>query len=65
MKYYRTFEQTYGGDREVIMNEAEILQDYWPYWYGEMVRVHGADSPLITDENCIDDWVAVNWAVEV
>jgi hypothetical protein len=49
----------------VVMNEAEILMNYWPHWKERMVRKYGEDSELITDENCIDDWIALNWAVEV
>jgi predicted HAD superfamily Cof-like phosphohydrolase len=50
---------------EVVYNEAEILFDYWPHWKERMVKKYGEGHELITDENCIEDWVTVNWATEI
>ena len=52
-------------DMREILSEMEILQQYWKYWYSRMVEKFGPDHPEITVQNCIDDWVVVNWAVEL
>lgn len=67
MKKYRIVEQADNeeGFIELILNEAEILHDYWPHWSSLMEKKYGKGHELITDENCIDDWIAVNWAAEV
>jgi hypothetical protein len=44
--------------------EAQILEEYWEYWKGRMEQKYGSDYEEITPENCIDDWVVVNWAWE-
>lgn len=48
-----------------VYTEAEIIQEYWKYWYGKMVDKFGEGHEDITIENCIEDWVVVNWAVDV
>jgi hypothetical protein len=50
-------------DGEHTFSEAQILADYYPYWQ-EQVRRVGREH-LISPENCIEDWVAVNWAEEI
>lgn len=42
------------------MTEAQILEKYYDEWCERMKKV-GRDS-LICEENCIQDWVTVNWA---
>ena len=54
-----------GEPVEIIYNEAEILFEYWPYWKEQMVKKYGDNHELITEENCIQDWVTVNWATEI
>ena len=49
-----------GPGYTVTMTEREILREYYEYWRGQMVRVGKLDD--ITPENCIQDWVVVNWA---
>ena len=41
-----------------------ILEDYWDYWCKLMEERFGKGHYLINIENCIADWVAVNWAWE-
>ena len=48
----------------VKKTEQEVLNEYWLFWKDQVIRVHGEDSDLITEENCIQDWVVVNWAWE-
>ena len=49
---------------EITMSEKEIFDTYWPHWYSLMVKKYGNDHPLINFENCLEDWVVVNWAIE-
>ena len=53
------------SDFKVVLTEDEILAQYYPYWKSKMVKKFGGDHPLITNENCIMDWVVMNWASEV
>ena len=46
------------------ITEDEILEDYWSYWSDKMIKKFGYGHELITKENCIDDWIVVNWAWE-
>lgn len=52
------------GNEIVEVTEDEIIQDYWPWWRAAMVEKFGLDYPEITKQNCIEDWVIVNWAWE-
>jgi len=54
-----------GNPVEFVYDEAEILFEYWPYWKERMVKKYGEGHELITEENCIEDWVTVNWATEI
>jgi hypothetical protein len=51
------------GHVEEVLTDEEILDTYYTWWSGEMLRVHKA--PMITEEMCIQDWVVVHWAWEV
>jgi len=46
------------------ITEKEILANYWNYWSFKMKKKYGANSPLITETNCIRDWVTINYAYE-
>jgi hypothetical protein len=52
------------GNDIIEKTEQQILEDYWDYWNARMVAKFGEGHELITKENCIDDWIAVNWAWE-
>ncbi len=45
------------------MTDADILREYFPYWKQQMERVCLQD--LISEQNCIDDFVVVHWAEQV
>lgn len=45
---------------KLIYSEEEILAEFWQFWTTEMKGNGYAD--LISRENCIQDWVAYNWA---
>ena len=46
------------------ITDQEILALTWNIWKEKMIKKYGADSELITEENCIQDWVTTNWAWE-
>lgn len=48
-------------------SEEDIRKDYWPYWYNQMCKKFGKEyvDANYTIQDCIDDWVIVNWAWEV
>ena len=43
------------------ITEKEILHSYWDFWEEKMFKKYG-NYTLITAENCIADWITVNWA---
>jgi hypothetical protein len=49
--------------RCVIISEEGIIERYWDYWCERMRKV-GKES-LISRENCIEDFCAIHWCVEV
>lgn len=71
MKFYVYDEPTFNefGDlvdsTDVIISEQEILDSYWTHWKSKMEIKFGKDSSKITEENCISDWIIVNYAREV
>jgi hypothetical protein len=44
--------------------EEQIIEEYWDFWSSKMMKKYGVGHKLITRENCIEDWLAVNWAIE-
>ena len=44
--------------------EDDIINEYWDFWYTDMVKKFGKEHELITEQNCIDDWVTIHWAWE-
>jgi hypothetical protein len=48
----------------VVMTEKEILCEYWPYWRAAMLR-SGFSEDQLTEEDCLFDWITVNWAERV
>jgi hypothetical protein len=67
MRYWSYNEQAGSGNIVVTMSEDEILDMYWAWWYNKMCAKFGrevVDSDY-TKQDCIDDWVVVNWAWEV
>jgi hypothetical protein len=64
MRYFRYLEQ--GQDDEpvrVTISDAQILREYFPHWKRQMEHV--GKQALISEEACIEDFCAVNWAEEV
>lgn len=50
-----------------LITEQEIRVEYWPYWYERMCKKFGKQEVdnKFTFEDCLNDWVIVNWAWEV
>jgi hypothetical protein len=68
MKYYRY--HTYsplGFDIQRTLSEAQILDEYFSYWYDQMCEKYGKEyvDKNFTSKDCIDDFIVVNWAYEV
>lgn len=59
-----------GEVNPVIVDEDEIRRIYWPYWVEQMTaaKLRGQLNALgaeINWDNCLDEWIVVNWAWEV
>ena len=48
---------------DYVLTEDQILTEYWDYWCTQMRKV--GKEGMINKERCIEDWITVNWAVEV
>lgn len=42
-----------------------ILDEYWIQWKNAMDKKYGPGHELTTEDNCVEDWKAVNWAWEI
>lgn len=42
------------------LNREDILSKHWEYWKQRMINKYGEDHNLITETNCIEDWLFVN-----
>lgn len=68
MKYY-SYNELGDNDEDIVvtLSEEEIKKTYYPYWYERMCKKFGKEH---VDQNysfneCLDDWIIVNWAWEV
>jgi hypothetical protein len=52
------------GHHEVAITDETIIETYWPFWQRKMKEKYGDNDYLITQENCIADWIVINWAFE-
>jgi hypothetical protein len=68
MKYWTIVEPGNDGVSPVYttLSEQEILDQYWDHWYGMMCKKYGKEEvdAKWCKQDCIDDWVVVNWAWE-
>jgi len=72
MKRYTYAQQTASNFIQITIDEEQILRCYWIQWKQRMVQALYRPNTsafgrpeLITEQNCIDDWVTTNWATEV
>jgi len=64
MRYFSYIEP----DQEVqTMSAQEIRETYYPYWYDLMCKKFGKEyvDKTYNFEDCLEDWIIVNWAWEV
>lgn len=59
MRTFRYVDQ----DGEHTVTEEEILKDFYPEWC-KLMRKAGKEH-LISEANCVDDYLVVHWAWEV
>jgi hypothetical protein len=54
------------GGYVVTKSEYDIRSDYWPYWYKRMCDKFGQDyvDKNYCFEDCLEDWIVINWAWE-
>lgn len=68
MKHYSYNEYTPDPTKQVVvtLSEQEILDRYWNRWKELMIKKFGKDcfEKNYTKQDCIDDWVVINWAWE-
>jgi hypothetical protein len=69
MRYFSYSEpvgENYETDKIVTMSEEEIRKDYYPWWYEQMCKKYGQEhvDATYSFEECLEDWVTVNWAWE-
>lgn len=55
-----------GGYVDTV-SEDYIREHYWPYWYNRMCIKFGKEhvDKIYSFEDCLSDWIIVNWAWEV
>lgn len=63
MKYYTIY---YPGEFDQRIQETfsedQIINSYFDQWSNKMKEL--GREHMISKERCIEDWIAVNWAVE-
>lgn len=70
MRYYsyNDYKTEPGVDDYVgTVSEEDIRKTYYPYWHRKMVERFGIEyvEQNCSFEDCLDDWIVVNWAWEV
>lgn len=55
-----------GDPKYTTMSEDEIRKEYWPQWYQKMCEKFGQAhvDEQYCFEDCLQDWITVNWAWE-
>jgi len=56
-----------GESQEIVyetLSEADIIQQYWPYWSSKMIDIYGEEEfkKQWSEKECIEDWVTIHWA---
>ena len=67
MRYFCYNELVEEGENSVVtVSEDDIRNNYYPYWYDRMCKKFGKEDVDATYsfEDCLDDWIVVNWAWE-
>ena len=68
MRYfcYNEYVEDPNTNSVITVSEEDVRRDYYPYWYDKMCKKFGKE---VVDrdycfEDCLDDWIVVNWAWE-
>jgi hypothetical protein len=70
MRYWTIVTPTSAEDNTTIyetLSDDEIIEQYWDYWSSRMIAKYGGEEfqkSWCNKQDCIDDWVAIHWAVE-
>lgn len=51
------------GSVLITVTEEQILEIYWDYWVDRILEAN--KDHLICKENCIQDFITINWAWEI
>ena len=64
---YNEYHEDSNANTVMTVSEEDIRRDYWPFWYERMCKKFGKEhvDNTFSFEDCIDDWIVVNWAWEV
>lgn len=63
IKYYTiSFPGEFGQHVVETWSTTQILDSYFRYWCTKMIESGHGDQ--VSEEQCIDDWCVVHWAVE-
>lgn len=64
-RYYKMYEYlgTHIDGVVKYYSTEEILHEYGPYYISRMREVNKEN--LISNEDCVNCWIAVNWAIEI
>ena len=66
MRYFAYVEQLANEEHmTVALSEEYVIQEYWPFWYEQMLKKFPPGHKFITKENCLEDWIAAYWAWEI
>ena len=68
MRYfsYNEYVEDPSTNSVVTVSEEDVRRDYYPYWYDKMCQKFGKEvvDRDYSFEDCLDDWIVVNWAWE-
>ena len=68
MRYYCYNEYTEDPNANpvVTVSEEDVRRDYYPFWYDKMCKKYSKEhvDKTYSFEDCLDDWIVVNWAWE-
>lgn len=67
-EYYQYFELSplsSSSNSYVIVSREQIIKSFFSEWKEKMFKKFGQSCDLISEQNCIDDWIIIHWAWKV